>query len=181
MEIKKIEQIVEENGIIFLTYGEFISQSLISGLTESLEIETKHSNINMGISTNIFTVFIELSQNIMNYAKHKLTGEGKPEGIIIVKKDEKNYYIYSQNTISQKDIDIIEPKLKNILSLDKDGIKQKYRELRRIKKSENATGGGIGFYEIAKRCERLEYNFTKIADTSYSFYLRATISNINKG
>ena len=177
--IDNIKGIVEENNIIFLTYGEFISQSLISGLTESLEIETNHNKVNLSVSNNVFIVFIELSQNIMNYAKNKDNLE-KPEGVIVVKKDDENYYIYSQNIVATKDMVKIEPRLVDIQSLNKENLKKKYRELRKQSKDPESKGGGIGFYEIAKRCKKINYKFTKISDDVYNFYFESIIENKTK-
>ena len=42
-----------------------------------------------------------------------------------------NYYIHSQNIIALKDKEKIEPKLEEILTLDQEQLKKKYRELRR--------------------------------------------------
>ena len=36
MNIHSIQKIVEKDGIVFLTYGGFLSQTLIAGMTEAL-------------------------------------------------------------------------------------------------------------------------------------------------
>ena len=173
--MKEIQHLVKRDGIIFLTYGGFISQSLIVGMTEALEREVIHNDISMGVSSNIFTIFIELSQNMMHYSKTELIGCRKivPEGLIIVSKDtENNYSIDSQNIISIEDKNYIEPRLKEIQTLSKDDIKKKYRELRRSGRDAHEKGGGIGFYEIAKRCNEIEYNFDKINEEKYYFNIK---------
>ena len=120
MNLDNIQNIVEQDGIIFLTYGGFLSQTLISGMTEALEKEAEHYKLNMGVSSNIYTIFIELSQNVMNYSKNKEknSNEVKSEGLIVVGKDsDMNYYIHSQNIIAKSDKDKIEPKLEEIMLL----------------------------------------------------------------
>ena len=61
MNISAIQEIVEKDGIVFLTYGGFLSQALISGMTEALEKEAEQNELNMGDSSNIFTIFIYTS------------------------------------------------------------------------------------------------------------------------
>ena len=183
MKISQIRQMVEDDGIIFLTYGGSFSQELISALTEALEKETLQNNVNIGISNNIFTIFIELSQNMMNYSKNSKPNnrEISPGGLIIVSKDDnENYYVDSQNIVSIDDKEIIEPKLKEILLLNRDEIKKKYRELRRSGKDTHAKGGGIGFYEIAKRCDELHYDFGVINEDKFYFHVKTKI-NVKKG
>jgi len=178
MNISAIQQIVEDDGIVFLTYGGFLSQALIAGMTEALEKEVENNDINMGDSSNIFTIFIEIAQNMMNYSKEKnIDAKGnKAEGLIIVGKDtENNYYIHSQNIIALEDKETIEPKLVEVLTLTKNEIKQRYKELRRSGVNTHGKGGGIGFYEIAKRCDEIEYEFRQINEKRFYFNFKATI------
>lgn len=179
MDLDTIQNLVEKDGIIFLTYGGFMSQTLIAAMTEALEEEAQNNSLSMGISNNIFTIFIELSQNMMNYSKskHEHSDELKSEGLIVVgKQDDKHYFIHSQNIIDKEDKDKIEPKLLDILSLSKDEIKKKYRELRRSGRDSHSKGGGIGLYEIAKRSDKIQYEFKKINNNKYYFHF---ISMVN--
>jgi len=178
MDINNIQKLVEQDGIIFLTYGGFLSQPLISAMTEALEKEAELNDIGMGISSNIFTIFIELSQNMMNYSKTVEANSRvvEPGGLIIVSRDmDGNYQIDSQNILSVDDKLKIEPKLQDINSLDRDGIRKKYKELRRSGKDAHSKGGGIGFYEIAKRCDSIDYDFTPINEDKYFFHIKTTI------
>ncbi|MEA3228842.1 MAG: SiaB family protein kinase [Campylobacterota bacterium] len=178
MNMNKVQEMVDNNGIIFLSYGGYLSQTLISGMTEALEKEAELHNIGMSISNNIFTIFIELSQNMMNYSKTIDANNStlKPQGLILVSKSEDfTYYIHSQNIISNEDKEKVAPKLIEIQSLDKSGIKKRYRELRKSGKDTHSKGGGIGFYEIAKKCDKIEYKFTKINEDRYYFHIKTTI------
>lgn len=182
MNVDQIQNMVEKDGIIFLSYGGFLTQTLIAGMTEALEKEAEYHDLNMGVSNNIFTIFIELSQNVMNYSKSKNKDCNlvKSEGLIVVGKDEVgNYYIHSQNIIALKDKEKIEPKLTEIITLSKDDIKKRYRELRRSGRDKHGKGGGIGFYEIAKRSDEIKFEFKEINDEKYYFHFISRI-NINK-
>lgn len=178
MNIKDIQQMVDQDGIVFLSYGGFLSQALIAGMTEALEKETEYNDMHMGDASNIFTIFIELSQNMMNYSKshHPHDPLVVAEGLILVSKDNNfNYYIHSQNIITEDDKNKIEPKLQEIVSLDRDTIKKRYRELRKSGKESHSKGAGIGFYEIAKHCNSLEYDFTSINEDRYYFHIKTNI------
>lgn len=180
MEIADIQNMVENEGIVFVSYGGFLSQSLISSMTEALEKEAEVNEINMGVSSNLFTIFIELAQNMMNYSKNSEQNNRDivPGGLIVVSREKnfEQYYIHSQNIISIDDKNKIEPKLLEIQSLDRDGIKQRYKELRRSGANTHGQGGGIGFYEIAKRCDKIDYEFKQINEDKYYFHIKTTIS-----
>lgn len=182
MNVDNIQNMVEKDGIIFLSYGGFLTQTLIAGMTEALEKEAEYNDLNMGVANNIFTIFIELSQNVMNYSKSTRSDckEVKSEGLIVVGKDDDlNYYIHSQNSIASEDKDKIEPKLQEILTMTKDEIKKRYRELRRSGHASHGKGGGIGFYEIAKRSDEVKFEFKKINEDKYYFHFMSRI-NINR-
>lgn len=178
IDTKRLESILDEDGIVFLTYGGFITQSLIVGMTEALECESKNVALTMKQSTNIFTIFIELAQNMMNYSKKALKGDSEfnPKGIMIVGRNmQENYYVFSQNIISLSDKEKIEPKLQAIMNTDIDGIKKLYKEARKSGKNSHSKGGGIGFYEIAKRCENIVYEFEEINEDKFYFRFKALL------
>ena len=179
MDINEVQKMVENDGIIFLSYGGYLSQTLISGMTEALEKEAESCGVSISTSTNMFTIFIELSQNMMNYSKNIDENDAslKQQGLILVSKGlNKNYYIHSQNVVSLSDKVKIEPILQEIQSLDKDGLKKRYRELRKSGQNTHGKGGGIGFYEIAKKCDAVEYNFKKINEDRFYFHIKTTIA-----
>lgn len=182
MNVDIIQNMVEEDGIIFLSYGGFLTQTLIAGMTEALEKEAEYNDLKMGIANNIFTIFIELSQNVMNYSKTKAVDskEVKSEGLIVVGKDEDgNYYIHSQNVVGTDDREKMEPKLNELQTMSKDKIKERYRELRRSGRDSHGKGGGIGFYEISKRSDHTSFEFKEINENKCYFHFVAKV-NTNK-
>ena len=178
MHTNELEKILQEDGIVFLTYGGFLTQSLIVGMTEALEKESENEELSMKIANNIFTIFIELSQNMMNYSK-KLSKDEEgfdPKGMIVVGKNKSgNYYIMSRNIVDINDKNKIEPKLKTIKECDLSEIKKLYREARKSGKDTHHKGGGIGFYEIAKRASSIEYDFVPINEKKFYFVFKATL------
>ena len=176
MDINAVQEMVDKDGIVFLSYGGYLSQELISAMTEALEQEAKENSIEMSASNNIFTIFIELSQNMMNYSKSLEGNSARAQGLILVSRDSNyNYHIHSQNIVSFEDKEKIQKKLLEIESLDKDGIKKRYRELRKSGQNSHGKGGGIGFYEIAKKCNSIEHDFKKIKEDRYYFHIKTTI------
>jgi len=174
--IENLEKTLERDGIIFLTYGGTITQSLIVAMTETLEKETKDAELSLGLASKIFTVFIELAQNMMNYSK-KMNKEGfDPKGLILVGRNKDGYYyVYAQNIVNEEDKEIIEKRLEKILSLSKEEIKRLYREARKNGNNKHKKGGGIGFYEIARKSEKIEYNFIDLGNGKYTFQFKALI------
>ncbi len=183
IDFEELEHIITEDRVVFVVYGKWMTQALIAGLAEGLEKDIEDSNLGMSAATNVLTIFIELSQNILNYAKARsLEDENKNEGVIVVQRlysendDEEGYAIYSQNIVADQDQSKISEKLDLIATLDQAGIKKKYRELRRSGKDTHDKGGGLGFFEIAKRCESIDHSFVPLSDGKSFFRFKATIT-----
>jgi hypothetical protein len=172
-DIKSLEKILEEDGVIFLTYLGLFTQQLIVAMMDALEKETQNANVSMKVANNIFTIFIEIAQNMMHYSKGNESLVNS-RGLVLVGVDKNGYYVYGQNLINKEDKEKIEKKLKYITSLSKEEIKKKYREVRKSGKDTHDKGGGIGFYEIAKRASKLIYNFEEEED-KYLFQIKAII------
>lgn len=172
ISLQQIESILDEDDILFLNYGGTFTQSLIAGMTGVLEKEVEEAELSMSVSNNIFVVFIELAQNVMNYSKS--IKSKNPKAIIYVGKNNGNYFVCSQNIISKDDKEKIEPLLKQIVTLSKDEVKKLYREVRRSGKGSHDKGGGLGFLEIAKKVKSLEYLFEEV-DDKYYYKIYATI------
>lgn len=179
MKLSQLETILEDDGIIFLTYGGRLSQALIVGMTEALEKESETHDLSMKVSHNLLTIFIELSQNMMNYSKKAALSDevGDSKGLIIVgyDKNTKDYYILSRNILSTKDKEKIIPRIEQVLPLDKDELKALYRKLRKSGQGKHEKGAGIGFVEVARRCDKMEYSFSKINDNTHYFAFKAVI------
>jgi len=184
LNFKKLEHIVVKDKVVFVVYGKWMTQALISGMAEGLEKDVEDSNVGLSTATNVLTIFVELSQNILNYAKARNIGEeNKNEGLVVVQRltdGDDGYIIYSQNIVADADQVKIEEKLKLIATLDQAGIKKKYRELRRSGKETHSKGGGLGFFEIAKRCESVDYTFVPLCEGKSFFRFKATIRQKKK-
>ena len=160
--------LIDNRPKIIIEYeGEFTQQS-VNKYMEVIEDKID----NMGLMSNVSTNFVEHYQNIFNYAKSEDIENSNlhPFGSIKLQKNLDNtYVIESVNIVALADKQKIEPKLFEIQSLDQNGIKKRYRELRKSGANTHEKGGGIGMYEIAKRSSKIEYEFTQINEDRFSF------------
>lgn len=179
MDLYKLEHILESEGIIFVSYGGLLSQQIIVGMTEALEHESESNVLGMKTSHNILSIFIELSQNMLSYGNKMalLNSHFDQKGLIIVGYEQANncYYILSRNIIKTADMEAIKLRIDKLLPMNKDELKSLYRELRKSGKDKHEKGAGIGFIEITRRCDRVEYTFTKRDEDTQYFAFKAII------
>ena len=165
---------IDPNAKLIIEHDGKFTQDFVIDSTE--EIEDKIENIN--ILSNIATIFSEQAQNIIKYAKSDNIEctYVVPIGYINVQQYSDNIYtISNKNIVSLRDKEKIEPRIKEIQSMDRDQIRKKYRELRKSGENTHEKGGGIGFYEIAKRCSSIEYKFEYLNDDRFYFYFTSII------
>jgi len=173
-EVDKQSDFIEKTKEEIVKYEGVITQNVIAAAMDN--IESKIPNI--GLIGTISTITIELCQNMMNYSKNTEINSREiiPAGKIEVQNLNNEYYeIMAINIISVDDKQKIEPKLIEIQSLDRKGIRARYKELRRSGENTHGKGGGIGFYEIAKVSNNIEYNFKAINDDKYYFTMKSVV------
>lgn len=172
--ILELKKKITESNVIMSFIGPF-SQGIIEEIGRALREYMKNDkNLNTP-SNNVFSVFIEQSQNIKNYERI-LTAEEKNhvflESILLIGKSEQKYFISSGNIIKKEDMQSLKEYINKINSLSKDEIKLLYKK--RLKETfKSKTGGaGLGFLEMAKRAsEKFEYDFIKLDENYYYFIL----------
>ena len=161
--------------VSLLTYEGVLTQDKVTDMLESIEEKLAGDNLSRGTLAHIAIIFIELCQNMINYSKNATVGERDivPFGAIsFFKNEDFGYVIKSQNIISIDDKARLATRLEDIDTLDKDGLKKRYKELRRSAKNAHDKGAGIGLYDIAKRCRSVEYDFTPINEDKLYFSLQ---------
>jgi len=158
---KELEEIIRYEGVI--------TQNFIASCLENIDLKVE----NLSLKGKISTITIEMAQNIMHYSKDK-DNKLSIGSIEIVFKNNR-YEIVSKNLVSLSDKEKMEPILKEITILEKAEIKKIYRKLRRSGEKTHSKGGGIGFYEIAKLADSIDFEFIPNSKDSFYFIMKSYI------
>lgn len=168
---------------IMLTFSGPFSQEIIEVLGEAIK---NHLNFDVNIKNktfNVFSVFIEQTQNIKNYLGSKRFANESREflnsGLVIIGKDNEHYYVYSGNMIEKNDTQHFVARLEEINQMNKEQLKTAYKS--QIKKAreiiEGVSGGaGLGLLEIAKKSAKaIEYTLINIDEQFDYISIQVTI------
>lgn len=175
--VYELHQTMLANNLILVYEGEFtqeITKSVLSMAERNMDSMGEES----GIKRKVFNVMVECLQNIVKHSEEFNQSEAqRPSAIFMIGKAEDSYVITSGNPIRNKDIDGLKGRLDQINSLDKDGLKQLYKDIIRNTELSEKGGAGLGFVDMARKSGNpLEYGFEKI-DDAYSFFsLQTTIA-----
>lgn len=180
MELDKLEDTLSDLGAVFLLYGGELSQNLLSSLTVTLEEEMKKKHISMSSSVKIFTIFIELSQSIIDYSKQHNFSE-KNSLIYIGNRNNEEYYVKAKSVIFKEHKEFLEQVFNRLNQLSEQEQKTFYREFRKtidLERFENRVV--ISFLEIIKKSEKFEFKFTSLDEKKFNFIFTSYIKNQEK-
>jgi len=170
-------------------YNQVKDQSILiefkGGLSQEILMEMGDIiNMKVGVDKKIkkiFSVFIELAQNMMKYSAERemINGKDKGVGLILFAEAEMNYYVYSGNLIDNDKLQQLILWLDEVNSATEEQLKIMYKEQSKKTLQPNQKGAGLGFIEIARKSSsKIEYRITKIDEKS-SFIVM--IVKIEKG
>jgi hypothetical protein len=168
-ELSQLGVIISFNGSFTQGIIEEIGEAIKSYLdTEKEDNETKIHDT--------FAVYIEQAQNIKNYFLKK-SREGSDrnvhklayESIIVIGKEEDNFYVCSGNLIENCDIEALKSSIDYLNSLSRDELRKYYKEKLRQDRSDD-FGAGLGLIDMRKKAAApLEYYFAE-RKNDYSFF-----------
>ncbi|MCF8107707.1 MAG: SiaB family protein kinase [Desulfohalobiaceae bacterium] len=147
---------LKEKGIVFSFTGP-VSQSLLEGIGETLRQKMTLEETSTTVTHKVFSIFVELMQNVINYSAEKGSGEYEQDlsfGIMIIGKQDAHFYIQCGNYITEDQEGPLTEKLRTIQSMNKDELKKYYKEQRRKETPDASKGAGLGFIEMARKATR---------------------------
>lgn len=158
-----------------LVYCGGVSEVILAALGETLKQKMVERDADANVAKRLFSIFIEQVQNIIRYSEEreqvKDTGQqGLGAGMIVVGIEDGRYFVVCGNFVQQDRVERLKARLDHLLTLDRDSMRQFYREKLREPPEEGSLGATIGLIEIARRSSLpIEYDFS-MSDAAASFF-----------
>ncbi|HPW65794.1 MAG TPA: SiaB family protein kinase [Salinivirgaceae bacterium] len=163
---------------VVLVYEGVVTHQIIKAFTSLTETSMEAQMEAPSTLKRVFHVMVECLQNLSKHAEFiesdntSLHRDGK--GIFLLSKGSVNYTVTTGNAIGKEKIPSITTLLDHINSLDKDGLKELYKERIKEGRLSNKGGAGLGFIDVARKTgSELNYHFLPIND-EYSFFVLST-------
>jgi hypothetical protein len=165
--------------LILVYEGEFtqeITKSVLSMVERNMDSYGEDS----AVKRKVFNVMVESLQNITKHSDDDdSTDDKKHSAIFMIGKQPENYNIISGNPIKNERVAGLKKKLEEINSLDKEGLKELYKNIIKNSELSDKGGAGLGFVDIARKSgKRLEYDFFEITPGFSFFCLKTSIDRI---
>lgn len=144
------QQYLRTNHIIFAFKG-VMTHDILHGIADSIK---KRNIEDHTIAKRVFSIFIELAQNIHLYSADKMFSDKDNRdigaGTITISEAPSYYELSSGNLVDTKVTTDIMTRCELINSLSPDDLKQHYKDARK-KPSEGSQGGNVGFVDMARK------------------------------
>lgn len=169
-------KLMDEKDLMLVYCGEF-SQDLNKTLLSFTERKFKSENVEDNTRRKIFNIMVEMLQNISKNKVEKADDVPETPSVFILGATAGEHILISSNLIRNERIDQLKERLDQVNSLDKEGLKQLYKEVRLNASFSEKAGAGIGIIDIARKSENtLGYRFDKQTDdySVFSLLIRIT-------
>lgn len=179
--IYDLHQLMAANKVILIYEGDFTQETTKSILTMA-ERNLESSGEESGIKKKIFNVMVEALQNIVKHSDDLKEDEnGHHSAIFLISHAKSQYSIMSGNPIKNENIPNLKNALERINSLDKDGLKELYKEIIKNTTISEKGGAGLGFVDMARKSgEKLEWTFVPMNDDFHFFCLKVNIARVKE-
>ncbi|WP_409345371.1 SiaB family protein kinase [Paenibacillus sp. MBLB4367] len=184
IDVLEVQQALRSRGILICFSGK-LTQSLIAEYGEAVKSYLETEDRPQNEVFNIFSLFIEQTQNINNYNAVKSESPSydallQSSIVTIGKTDEVGYVVSSGNLIENEDAEWLKSYIDALIPLDKTELKALYKAKLKADLAPGATGAGLGIIDMARKSSSpLQYSIVKQNDQLSFFTLKATVRGVS--
>jgi hypothetical protein len=156
-ELDHIRQFLAAEGILMCFHGPF-RHSIIEELGKAVRKHLETETVRKSAMVDVFSVFIEATQNVSNYANRKAWEEAErarvQNGILVIGRQGEAYQIRCGNFIHPRDTAALLARLDHLATLDAAGLKALYKEKLHAEVAPDVTGAGLGLIRMARTASK---------------------------
>jgi hypothetical protein len=166
---------------LLISFEGEITEAEVSNILQSVESRLESEDENPKKLRKVYNILVEALQNLYHHTdkyQDKSLGNGnkvKSVAFYLSRHDDE-YFILAANYISTENIASLKAKLDKINSLDKDGLRDYYKEVLDNGQYSVHGGGGLGIIDIARKSgNKLEYSFQEVTTEFGVFVLKIKV------
>ena len=163
---------------ILICFNGPTSRTLISEIGVALKEHIEASSESVSAAMDVFSVYIEMSQNIRHYAAAMAYSETDATATVVIAETSDGHYVVSAGNVVQLDDGrALVERVAQLAALDKPALKVLYKEQLRQPRVEGArTGAGLGLIDVARKASApLQCSLDELNAGKAFFTIRATI------
>lgn len=172
-----------ERNNIMLSFKGNITSELLTSVLQIMESKLENMDEPLAVKKKVYNVLVECLQNLYHHT-YEMTQEqqddnlSKKSAIFMIGKEGDNYRIITGNYMLKENIPELKGKIDLVNSMDKEQLKNYYKEILNNGTMSPKGGGGLGIIDIARKSgQKLDYDFMEVNDVYSFFTLNINIAN----
>lgn len=162
--------------LILVYHGEF-TQETTKSILSMAERSLQASQEDAAVKRKVFNVMVESLQNIVKHNDGSDDLLHKHGAIFLVAREQDRYTIMSGNPLRKETVSALRETLNRLNMLDKEGLKELYKDIIKDATLSAKGGAGLGFVDMARKSgEKLVFDFPEISEDYCFFCLSIVIS-----
>ncbi|MFP4160809.1 MAG: SiaB family protein kinase [Ectothiorhodospira sp.] len=173
---------VLENGELVFYYVGYFSQNIINAMGDAVRARLESAEAPGGVRRRLFSIFVEMAQNIVHYSSDQLPHARDPGaeirgGSVCICQDDTRYHIICRNPITADWADRLREELEKLRQMSREEIRQAYRrQMREGKPDETSKGAGLGLLTIARDSQDgIDFSLEQGSEGTPLLTLKATL------
>jgi hypothetical protein len=173
--IQNIHNEMKSEHLMLAYQGDFSQETVKCILALGERTMALHSEDSV-VKRKVFNVMVESLQNIVRHNDASTETQRQFPAIFLIGREPKSYSIMSGNPVSKERVPELQTALEGINKLDKDGLKDLYKNIIKGTTLSEKGGAGLGFVDMARKSgEKLSYDFPEISESYCFFCLKVNI------
>ncbi|MCP5102243.1 MAG: hypothetical protein GY950_02640 [bacterium] len=158
---------------VVLSFKGMLSQNILAGLVEIIKEKYSLEPAPGKVAKKMYPIFVEMAQNVIHHSAEKIEIEDNKRniglGIILLSEKKDHYVITTGNLTENRKITGIKKLLDTVNGMEKDDVRQLYRQKLRSRKEVGEAESGIALVNIMRKADNsVSYDINSI-DQRYSF------------
>jgi hypothetical protein len=171
-----LSETLQRNNIIFIFRGSFC-QSVIVDILALCEKHFVKSGESPKVKKKIYNLMVEGLQNITRHQANYKDHSHERNGFFVLQKKKNGYFITTGNLIENSDIENLKSKLILVNSLNKEELKEHFRQQLVTGEISNKGGAGLGLLDMARKSgNKMAFDFQEIDQLYSYFYFRLEVN-----
>lgn len=162
-----------EEGNIMLSFKGEVTSDLLTSILQIMESKMEVLDESPKIKKKVYNILVECLQNLYHHIDEDdaLTAANEKSALFMIRKsDDGDYSIMTGNYIVNENVNHLKSRLDKINSMDREELKDYYKEVLNNGEMSAKGGGGLGMIDIARKSgKKLDYSFINV-DKNFSFF-----------
>ncbi len=157
-----------DSGIILHQFEGEITEDILTETLRSVEAMLEEKEEDFKKSRKVYNILVEALQNLFHHTDSQAAeilnnGDQKKTAKFLLAAKNEEYNILVSNYVIKDNIPTLRSKLDKVNSLDKEGLREYYKEVLNNGQYSVHGGGGLGMIDIARKSgNRLNYEFEEV-------------------